>query len=73
MRWLLPLAFAVLAWGGVPAQAPKSTDELAKLGPQVGERVPGFSLPDQNGRVHTLASLLGRNGTMLVFFRSADW
>ncbi len=40
MKWLLPVAFVVLAWGGSVAQAPKSADELAKLGPQVGARVP---------------------------------
>ncbi len=47
--------------------------DVAALGPQVGERVPAFSLPDQNGRVRTLESILGRNGAMLLFHRSADW
>ena len=47
--------------------------DVASLGPQVGERVPAFSLPDQNGRVRTLESILGRNGAMLLFYRSASW
>ncbi len=47
--------------------------DVALLGPQVGEQVPSFSLPDQNGRVRTLESILGRNGAMLLFYRSADW
>ena len=47
--------------------------DVAALGPQVGEQVPAFSLPDQNGRVRTLESILGRNGAMLLFHRSADW
>jgi hypothetical protein len=42
-------------------------------GPRVGEAVPGFRLADQNGQVHTLHSLLGPKGALLVFFRSADW
>ena len=46
---------------------------VASLGPQVGEQVPAFSLPDQNGQVRTLESVLGRNGAMLLFHRSADW
>ena len=46
---------------------------VASLGPQVGEQVPAFSLPDQNGRLRTLESVLGRNGAMLLFHRSADW
>jgi hypothetical protein len=47
--------------------------EVSKRGPQVGERVPDFSLPDQDGRVRTLQSLMGERGLMLVFLRSADW
>ncbi len=47
--------------------------EVALLGPQIGERVPDFSLPDQNGRVRTLESILKRNGAMLLFHRSANW
>jgi hypothetical protein len=55
-----------------PAPAAEPID-VAKLGPQVGERVPDFSLPDQNGRTQTLQSIMGRRGAMLVFIRSADW
>ncbi|MDA1372302.1 MAG: hypothetical protein O2971_16255 [Proteobacteria bacterium] len=47
--------------------------EVAALGPQVGEAVPQFSLPDQNGQIQTLDSIKGPNGTMLLFHRSADW
>jgi hypothetical protein len=47
--------------------------DVQKIGPQVGERVPDFSLVDQNGATRTLRSVAGKNGTMLVFFRSADW
>lgn len=47
--------------------------DIQKLGPQVGEAVPDFTLNDQQGRSRTLRSLLGPRGLMLVFFRSADW
>jgi peroxiredoxin len=43
------------------------------LGPRIGERVPDFTLTDQQGRSHALTSLMGPKGLMLVFFRSADW
>lgn len=43
------------------------------LGPQVGELVPEFSAPDQFGRTQTLQSIMGPNGVMLLFNRSADW
>ena len=47
--------------------------DVSKLGPQVGERVPAFSLPDQTGKTRTLESIMGPKGAMLVFIRSADW
>jgi peroxiredoxin len=46
---------------------------VSKLGPQLGERVPDFSLKDQNGNTQTLRSIMGRRGVVLVFLRSADW
>jgi len=55
-----------------PAQSPQLPDVQA-LGPAVGERVPDFTLPDQHGESRTLASLMGANGLVLVFYRSADW
>lgn len=47
--------------------------DVSKLGPQVGERVPDFALKDQDGKTWTLQSILGPQGAMLVFYRSADW
>ena len=54
-----------------PAQA--TLPDVQKLGPQVGRRAPDFTLVDQRGQSRSLASLMGPNGVMLVFFRSADW
>jgi hypothetical protein len=56
--------------GRTPGRTPI---DVSKLGPQVGERVPDFSLKDQNGKTWTLESIAGPKGAMLVFFRSADW
>ena len=47
--------------------------DVEKLGPQVGETVPDFTLPDQYGAARSLTSLMGPKGAILVFFRSADW
>ena len=47
--------------------------ELMSIGLAVGEKAPAFSLRDQFGRKQTLDSLKGANGTVLLFFRSADW
>lgn len=43
------------------------------VGLATGAKAPAFSAHDQFGRVQTLDSLRGRNGTVLLFFRSADW
>ena len=67
---IVGLAWIVYA----PTSTPTRTRiDVSQLGPQVGERVPDFSLPDQNGQLHTLASIMGPNGAMLLFHRSADW
>ena len=55
------------------AQSPGQKIDVSKLGPQVDERVPDFSLTDQNGKPWTLQSIMGPKGVMLVFYRSADW
>jgi hypothetical protein len=47
--------------------------DLDAIGPKVGEVAPDFELRDQRGESRTLAALAGPNGTMLVFYRSADW
>jgi len=47
--------------------------DVSALGPQVGEQVPDFDLPDQNGMRHTLETVRGSNGSLILFHRSADW
>jgi len=47
--------------------------DVSSVGPAIGVRVPDFSGPDQFGRTRDLQSVLGREGVLLVFFRSADW
>jgi len=64
--------------GVLNAQAPPGVltpamPDVQRLGPQVGTTVPSFSLPDQQGTVRTLPSLMGPKGLLLVFYRSADW
>jgi hypothetical protein len=44
-----------------------------RTGPAIGEKVPAFSLLDQTGKDRSLADLMGTNGLLLVFSRSADW
>ena len=47
--------------------------ELMSIGLKVGEKAPAFSLRDQFGNTQTLDTVKGAKGTVVLFFRSADW
>ena len=67
------LALLMVPLGQTTAAQQREKVDVSKLGPQVGQQVPAFSLKDQTGKVQTLQSVMGPKGTMLVFLRSADW
>ncbi len=50
-----------------------SVEPMIALGLAVGQKAPAFSLRDQFGHTQTLDTLKGPHGTVLLFFRSADW
>ena len=54
-------------------QAASPPVDFDAIGPKVGEIAPDFELRDQSGTRRKLSSLAGPKGTMLVFYRSADW
>lgn len=67
-------SIAGLTWVACrPSTPTRARVDVSALGPQVGERVPDFNLPDQNGDIWTRQSIMGPNGAMLVFVRSANW
>jgi hypothetical protein len=70
---LLVLGFQRPMSAGQAPLPPRERVDVSRLGPQAGDRVPDFSLTDQNGNRRTLQSLMGARGVMLVFVRSADW
>jgi len=47
--------------------------DSSSIGLPIGTTAPAFELKDQTGRARNLPSLAGPKGTILVFFRSADW
>jgi cytochrome oxidase Cu insertion factor (SCO1/SenC/PrrC family) len=53
------------------ALLPLGAEEMPGVKP--GTAAPDFHLRDQFGKIHTLESLKGENGVVLLFFRSADW
>ena len=71
VRHFLPSLILVLTLATVGAA--QDLPEVEQFGPQVGDIVPAFTLTDQTGQTQTRESIMGPNGAMLVFSRSADW
>ena len=64
------MALGLSSLGNLAAAADRAFD----LGPDVGVKAPTIGTPnDQNGKPRTLASLMGKKGLVLFFYRSADW
>ena len=65
---VLAFAFAVLAlWATNLAFSFAFGAADAKAGAAIGAVVPDFTLPDADGKEHTLASLKGKAGTVIIF------
>jgi len=62
----------LLAWS---AQDPARSRQAASpaIGLEVGRKAPAFSSADQFGEDQANGGLRGTGGTILLFFRSADW
>ena len=50
-----------------------SLQMFSEVGLRAGQKAPDFSARDQFGKTQTLDSLRGPKGTVLLFYRSADW
>jgi len=46
---------------------------FSEVGLRAGQKAPAFSARDQFGKTQTLDTLRGPKGTVLLFYRSADW
>ena len=75
VKLLASIVFSTLclANGGLAQERAVPQNSVSGIGLPAGTRAPAFSLRDQSGRVHTNADLKGARGTVLLFFRSADW
>jgi len=68
MRFILAL---IVAFGMI--QSASANPEF-DLGPAVGTKAPSLGAPeDHTGKPRTLESLMGDNGLILIFYRSAAW
>ena len=73
----LAVALASVLWTlSAMAQAPQddwATRPPTSTGPAVGQKIPPFRAPDQNGKMQDFNSIKGPKGAALYFMRSADW
>jgi cytochrome oxidase Cu insertion factor (SCO1/SenC/PrrC family) len=67
------MIFLFLLAIGSSGQAPASVQDSLSIGLSVGQSAPAFEATDQFGRTQNLETLRGKNGTVVLFFRSADW
>ena len=65
------LGFDAPAPLGHPARA--GIPEGASIGPEIGERLPDFELPDANGQLVNFHEDRAGKKAALVFYRSAVW
>lgn len=72
VRMLIAAALAISLFGATNGARPESLGD-SDAGIPVGGAAPDFKLKDQAGREQTPASLMGKSGLVLIFFRSADW
>jgi peroxiredoxin len=69
MRLVWVVALIVLMGGSLTRSA-----SAEDLGPAVGTKAPDIGVRmDQTGKPRNLGDVAGKNGTVLMFFRSADW
>ncbi len=66
------LLFSFVAFANTQESSPTKS-VLVAIGLPVGQKAPAFTASDQFGHEQSNESLRGSHGTVLLFFRSADW
>jgi len=75
MKIGVPILFLVGVFAAPSGQENPSGNHAAAptIGLEIARQAPAFALPDQFGHEQSNETLKGSNGTILLFFRSADW
>jgi len=75
MKIMVAVLFLAGLYAPANAQEKVPTKQGAppSVGLDIGQQAPAFTLPDQFGHEQTNETLKGPKGTVLLFFRSADW
>ncbi|MGB8541792.1 MAG: hypothetical protein WCD49_09165 [Candidatus Acidiferrales bacterium] len=70
---VLGLSIAIFALANMKESPSSKQAESLSIGLQVGNKAPAFASRDQFDHDQSLETLRGSSGTVLLFFRSADW
>jgi hypothetical protein len=65
--------FGLFVFAGGQENPPATQSAEPVLGLDTGSPAPAFALSDQFGHQQSNETLKGSKGTVLLFFRSADW
>ena len=63
----LLLATLLVLVGAVIAGSGRTGDDATLVAPPIGATIEDFKLPDADGKEHSLNSLKGKNGSVLIF------
>jgi peroxiredoxin len=67
------LTLTILALANMQEMSSSKRTDSILIGLRVGQSAPAFASRDQFGHEQSSETLRGSNGTVLLFFRSADW
>jgi hypothetical protein len=75
MKLAVPMLFlaGLCITAGTQENPPGTHLSAPVIGLEVAQAAPAFVLRDQFGHEQSNETLRGTNGTVLLFFRSADW
>ena len=65
--------FGILGFSSEQQNPPTNQTVPASVGLEIGQPAPAFALIDQFGHQQSNETLKGSKGTIVLFFRSADW
>ena len=70
---VIVFVFGLLALASGQESRPANDGVAPSIGLGIGQRAPAFGLADQFGHEQSNETLKSSKGTVLLFFRSADW
>jgi hypothetical protein len=73
MKYGIGISVILFALAYMQANSASNQKGSPTIGLQVGQKAPAFAVQDQFGHDQSIETLKGAKGTVLLFFRSADW